>query len=117
MLFRSLPQNSTLESILGDTPKGAVILSFYANWCAPCKSIKPRIAKRAEQEVKGTNEQKPRVIRVNLDHHSELADKFNVFSIPCMVLLKDGRPVAYVQPSDHQSIDEFFMKAEVIGYS
>lgn len=112
----TLPKNANLDSIL-DKHKGATILVFYADWCEPCREVKPWIERRAVQLAQNSKELCPRVIRINLDHHHELADKYAVFSIPTMVLLENGYPVEYLQPRDKGAIDYFFMKAEVIGYA
>ena len=112
-----LAKKDSLESVLGVNHNGATVLIFYANWCGPCKEIKPYIQRRAVAMKEDINEKCPRVVRINIDHHHELADKFAVFSIPCMVLIKNNRPVEYLQSTDRVAIDGFFMKAEVIGFA
>ncbi len=63
------------------------ILDFYADWCGPCQMMKPIIEefKKAHPEVK--------VTAVNMDEEEEMVDKYGVSSIPCIVLLKDGKEV------------------------
>lgn len=112
----TLPKGGRLEDILSQH-KGATILVFYADWCGPCRDVKPHIQRRASKLPESSTEKFPRVIRINMDHHHDLADKYAVFSIPCMVLVKDGRPVEYVNSADRDKISELFYKAEVIGYA
>lgn len=63
------------------------LLDFYADWCGPCQMLKPVVE---EFEV-GHPEIK--VTRVNIDDEEELAEKYGVSSIPCLVFLKDGTEV------------------------
>ena len=64
------------------------LLDFYADWCGPCQMMKPTMEEfeKAHPEVK--------VRRVNIDDEEELAEKYGVSSIPCLVFLKDGEEVA-----------------------
>ena len=63
------------------------ILDFYADWCGPCQMMKPTIAKleKLHPEIK--------VTAVNVDEEQELAEKYGVSGIPCLVVLKDGEEV------------------------
>ncbi|MBR3324295.1 thioredoxin [Candidatus Saccharibacteria bacterium] len=63
------------------------LLDFYADWCGPCQMLKPTIEEfeKAHPEVKVTS--------INIDEEEELADKYDVSSIPCLVVLKDGEEV------------------------
>lgn len=63
------------------------ILDFYADWCGPCQMMKPIMEEfeKAHPEVK--------VTAVNMDEEEEMVDKYGVSSIPCIVLLKDGKEV------------------------
>lgn len=64
------------------------LLDFYADWCGPCQMMKPTIEEfeKAHPEVK--------VRSINIDEEEELAERYNVSSIPCLVVLKDGEEVA-----------------------
>ena len=65
-----------------------VILDFYADWCEPCKMMSPIIDGVAEElgeEVK--------VGKVNTDENLELAQKFNIMSIPTIMIFKGGNVV------------------------
>ena len=64
-----------------------VLLDFFAPWCGPCRELSPVIEELAEElsEVK--------VAKVNVDEERELAKKYRVFSIPTLVVIKDGQVV------------------------
>ncbi|MBQ6414273.1 thioredoxin [Candidatus Saccharibacteria bacterium] len=63
------------------------ILDFYADWCGPCQMMKPTMEEfeKAHPEIQ--------VTAVNIDEQEELAEKYEVSSIPCIVVLKDGEEV------------------------
>ena len=62
-----------------------VLLDFWASWCGPCRMVSPVIDEIAS-EVSSV-----KVGKVNVDEQSELAQSFNVMSIPTLVLMEDGK--------------------------
>jgi thioredoxin len=74
------------EVLRSDKP---VLLDFYADWCGPCKMLSPILHELAE-EKSGTL----KVGKVNVDEQMELAMRFQVSSIPMLVVFKDGKAVA-----------------------
>lgn len=65
-----------------------VLLDFWASWCPPCQMLGPVLAEVAK-EYAG----KVKVGKVNVDEERDLADKFDVSSIPLLVVVKDGKVV------------------------
>ena len=61
-----------------------VIVDFYADWCGPCKKLTPVLEKKAQESGKF------KVVKVNIDDNEEIAEKYNVSSIPYVVLFVDG---------------------------
>ena len=64
-----------------------ILIDFYANWCGPCKMLSPIIDEIAEEREDII------VAKVNVDDESELAEEFGVFSIPTLVVIKNGEIV------------------------
>ncbi len=76
-------ENFESEVMQSDKP---VLLDFWASWCMPCKMLSPTI-----DEIAGEVEQRVKVGKVNVDEEPKLAQKFNVMSIPTLVIIKDGK--------------------------
>ena len=68
--------------------EGVVLVDFYADWCGPCKMISP-ILKELSGELEGSAD----IVKVNVDEEGTLAQRFDVMSIPTLILFKDGKPV------------------------
>lgn len=62
-----------------------VLLDFFASWCGPCRMVGPVIDEIAEENGHIV------VGKVDVDAQTELATKFQVYSIPTLVVLKDGK--------------------------
>ncbi len=62
-----------------------VLVDFWAEWCGPCKMISPII-----DEVAKAYEGKCKVGKVNVDEAQDLAAKFNIMSIPTLLVFKEG---------------------------
>ena len=74
------------EVLRSDKP---VLLDFYAVWCGPCKMLAPVLHEIAEENAGAL-----KVGKVNVDEQMELAMRFQVSSIPMLVVFKDGKAVA-----------------------
>lgn len=77
-------ENFAKEVLSSDKP---VLLDFYADWCGPCRMVGPVVHEIAEErsDIK--------VGKINVDEEPALAEKFGVFSIPMLVVIKDGKVV------------------------
>jgi thioredoxin 1 len=67
------------------TKDGVTLVDFWAEWCGPCKMIAPMI-----DELTAEFDGKAKVGKVNIDNEPDLAAKYNVSSIPTLLVLKDG---------------------------
>lgn len=62
-----------------------VLVDFWAEWCGPCQMLGPVVEQLAEE-----SDGKYKVGKVNVDDESELAEKYDVYSIPTVLIFKDG---------------------------
>ncbi len=76
--------DSTFEQEVIDAGD-SVLVDFWADWCGPCHAISPVIEKLAS-EYQG----RLRVAKVNVDENPEAPARFDIRSIPTMILFKDG---------------------------
>ncbi|TPE62330.1 thioredoxin [Sandaracinobacter neustonicus] len=74
------------DVLKSETP---VLVDFWAEWCGPCRMIGPALEEIAD-ELKG----KVTIAKVNIDDEPEWASKFNVRSIPTLLIFKGGEKVA-----------------------
>lgn len=78
--------NITKENFENEVLKSeqTVLLDFYATWCGPCRMVGPVIEQIAEEN------EHIRVGKVDVDAQTELATRFQVYSIPTLVVMKNG---------------------------
>ena len=64
---------------------GTVLVDFYADWCGPCKMVSPIVDEIAKEHSD------IRVGKVNIDNDGTLAIKYNVTSIPTLIVFRNGK--------------------------
>ena len=74
-----------------------MLLDFYADWCGPCRMVGPLV-----EEIAGEHPEYV-IAKVNVDSEPELAREYNVFSIPTLVVLKNGKIAAQAAGARNKS--------------
>jgi thioredoxin 1 len=68
----------------------AVLVDFWAPWCGPCRVIAPSLEEIAEERSD------LRIVKLNVDDNQATAARYDVMSIPTLILFKNGQPVKKV---------------------
>lgn len=77
--------NNNFEAV---TNSGVSLVDFYANWCGPCKMVLP-IIDSLDEEFAG----KANICKVDVDANGDIASKYNIKSVPTVLIMKDGEVV------------------------
>ena len=64
-----------------------VLIDFYADWCGPCKMLSPIVEQVAEEN------DKIKVVKINIDQEENLAVEYQIVSIPTLVVIKNGKEI------------------------
>ena len=80
------PKSWETNVLSSDKP---VFVDFWAQWCGPCRMVGPVV-----EELAGDYDGKVNFVKVNVDNAQEIAQKYNVFSIPTLLLLNKGEIIA-----------------------
>lgn len=86
-------KNNGVEEISGSNfdkkiKEKIVLVDFWASWCMPCLMMAPVIEELAEK-FKG----KISFFKLNVDENSEISEKFNIMSIPTLIVFKEGKEI------------------------
>ena len=82
MSVLKIDKSNISEHLAGSSP---ILLDFYADWCGPCRMVAPVIEEIAREHPEYV------VGKINVDESPELAQKYGVFSIPTLAVVKEGR--------------------------
>jgi len=78
-----LTEQNFNEEISKEKP---VLVDFWAAWCAPCRAIAPIL-----EEIEKEQNDKIKIAKLNVDEYPDIASRFKVFSIPTLIIFKNGK--------------------------
>ena len=86
------------ESVINSSK--LVLVDFFATWCPPCKMLGPVLEEVIQEVGEDTD-----IVKVNVDENEKLSQKFNIMSVPTLILFKDGemadKTIGF-QPKEYQ---------------
>ena len=85
MILKFTDSNFKTDVLESDIP---VLVDFYADWCGPCKMMSPLIDELAEE-----NQGSYKIGKLDVDTEQDSAKKYNVMTIPTMIIFKNGKEV------------------------
>ena len=65
-----------------------VVVDFWAEWCGPCKRLAPLL-----EEIAGEQQEKLKIVKVNVDQETALSAKYGIQSIPTLLFFKNGSEI------------------------
>nr|UWI49579.1 thioredoxin [Clostridioides difficile] len=71
-----------------ENKEGLVVVDFFATWCGPCKMLSP-----VYEALGNEMDEKANFLKVDIDQSMELAQKFEVSTVPTVIIFKDGKAV------------------------
>jgi putative thioredoxin len=87
-LIKDTTTKDFLKDVLEASKQVPVMVDFWADWCGPCKQLTP-IIEKVVKAAKG----KVKLVKMNIDHHPEVAGQLGIRSIPAVIAFKNGQPV------------------------
>ena len=89
---KDIDQQDFAREVVQRSEEVPVVVDFWAEWCAPCKTLGPTLEKVAEEYGGGFE-----LVKIDVDANQELASQFGIKSIPTVIAFKDGKPAAQFQ--------------------
>jgi len=80
--------NLTKENFDETIAEGVTLVDFWAEWCGPCRMLGPTI-----EELARRFEGQHKICKVNIDREEELTARYEVMTIPTVILFKNGKPL------------------------
>lgn len=77
--------DSNFKETISNNSKACVIVDFWAEWCGPCKMLAPVL-----ETISETHKESLDIYKLNTDENATTAQEFQITSIPCCIVFKNG---------------------------
>lgn len=94
------------SNVINDKKTPLVIVDFFAEWCMPCVRLGPVFERLAEKYSK------VKFCKINVDEAGDLANKYEVSTIPCVIFFKDGEEVDRLS----NGVSDFLLEEKISDY-
>ena len=84
-MIKEIKENEFIDEVSKSNEN--VLVDFYANWCGPCRMLRPVLESVAKEN------KDIKILSIDVDEAENLAREYEVISIPCLILFKDGKEV------------------------
>jgi len=85
----AVTDNSFEQEVIASSNEKPVLVDFWAAWCGPCKMLSPTV-----EQIANEKGEKLKVVKVDVDENPNIASRYQILSIPTLILFKDGKPAA-----------------------
>lgn len=75
------------EELIQNSEK-AILVDFYASWCAPCKSLSPIL-----DELQKEYADRMEIVKIDVDENFQMAEKYCIQTVPTLMVFKNGNPI------------------------
>lgn len=101
--MKQVNENDFIQEVLDEVK--LTFVDFYADWCGPCQMLKPIL------EEASNNYPNIKIVKVNVDQNASLCGEYNIYSIPHVLIFKDGVVVdQFIGYRTSEQIDEIIKK-------
>lgn len=97
-------QIDSLEQLTELSKNKIVIVDFYADWCGPCKMIKPKFESFSQTYTNIV------AVKVDVDEAGDVAEKYDISAMPTFIVLKNGEKVDEMVGADTGKLEQLFQK-------
>jgi len=87
-MAQNVSDNNFQQEVLDSSSSKPVLVDFWASWCGPCKMLSPLVEQIADEKADSL-----KVVKMDVDANPEISQKYNIMSIPTLLLFKDGKIV------------------------
>ncbi len=101
-MVQQVNNKQELQSVLEAAGDSLVVVDFYATWCGPCKTIKPKVDELAVE----LKQDKVFVVNVDLDESAELKAEYGISSMPTFILFKNAEKVDMMTGTNLEQLKE-----------